>query len=34
MAKRNLAFMISLPEQTQDDAKIKSEGRELLEKWN
>lgn len=34
MAKQNLAFMISLPEQTQDDARIKSEGRELLKKWN
>ena len=34
MARQNLAFMISLPEQTQDDAKIKSEGRELLRKWN
>ncbi len=33
-AKQNLASMISLPEQTQDDAKIKSEGRELLKKWN
>ncbi|MEP6597578.1 MAG: hypothetical protein ABJA71_16605 [Ginsengibacter sp.] len=34
MAKQNLAQMISLPEKTQDDAKIKSEGRELLKKWN
>ncbi|MEO6221485.1 MAG: hypothetical protein ABIO81_13715 [Ginsengibacter sp.] len=34
MAKQNLALLISLPEQTQDDARIKSEGRELLKKWN
>ncbi len=34
IAKQNLAFMISLPEQTQDDATIKTEGRELLKKWN
>lgn len=34
VAKQNLSIMISLPEQTQDDAKIKSEGRELLRKWN
>lgn len=34
MAKRNLAYMISLPDKTQDDAAFKSEGRSLLEKWN
>ncbi len=34
LARQNLAFAISLPEQTQDDAKIKSEARELLKKWN
>ncbi len=32
MAKQNLAMMISLPDKTQDDAKFKSEGRELLKK--
>ncbi len=34
MAKQNLTIMISLPDQTRDDAQIKSEGRELLKKWN
>lgn len=34
IARKNLALMIALPEQTQDDARIKSEGRALLKKWN
>ncbi|MDQ6890827.1 MAG: hypothetical protein M3Z56_11195 [Bacteroidota bacterium] len=34
MAKQNLAVLISLPEKTEDDARFKSEGRELLKKWN
>ncbi|MEP6582811.1 MAG: hypothetical protein ABJA90_01035 [Ginsengibacter sp.] len=34
LAKRNLALMISLPDEMQDDAIIKAEGRELLKKLN
>ncbi|MEP7253559.1 MAG: hypothetical protein ABI683_14305 [Ginsengibacter sp.] len=33
-AKQNLSSMISLPDQTADDAKLKNEGRDLLKKWN
>ena len=33
-AKQNLSSMISLPDQTADDAKLKNEGRDLLRKWN
>ncbi len=34
MAKQNLAYMFALPDKTQDDAAFKSEGRDLLKKWN
>ncbi|MEO7960667.1 MAG: hypothetical protein ABIR19_03915 [Ginsengibacter sp.] len=33
-AKENLSVMVALPDQTQDDARLKSEGRSLLKKWN
>lgn len=33
-AKKNLATMISLPDGTADDAKLKSEGRDLLKRLN
>ncbi|MEO6188132.1 MAG: hypothetical protein ABIO82_07020 [Ginsengibacter sp.] len=34
LAKQNLSVMISLPDNTPDDQKIKSEGRELFRKLN
>ncbi|MEO7119588.1 MAG: hypothetical protein ABIY62_00750 [Ginsengibacter sp.] len=33
IAKENLMVMFNLPNKTQDDEKIKSDGRELLKKW-
>jgi len=32
-AKQNLMVMFTFPDKTQDDEKIKSEGRDLLKKW-
>jgi hypothetical protein len=33
-AMQNLITMLNLPDKTQDDKKIKNEGRALLKKWN
>lgn len=33
-AKQNLMVMFTLPDKTQDDEKIKNEGRDLLKKWD
>lgn len=34
IAKQNLMVMFTLPDKTQDDEKIKNEGRDLLKKWD
>lgn len=34
IAKQNLMVMFNLPDKTEDDEKIKNEGRELLKKWD
>jgi hypothetical protein len=33
-AKQSLITMLSLPDRTQDDERIKNEGRALLKKWH
>jgi tetratricopeptide (TPR) repeat protein len=33
-AKQSLIAMLALPDKTQDDERIKNEGRDLLKKWN
>lgn len=34
IAKQNLMAMFNLPDKTEDDEKIKNEGRQLLKKWD
>ncbi len=34
IAKQNITVMLTLPDKTQDDEKIKSEGKDLLKKWD